>query len=260
MDMSQEAIVDLLNIKAGYYNRHWFIDEDPVSIPHRFSSKEDREIAGFLAATIAWGQRPVIIRNAELLLEWMDNSPHDFIMNASPVETRHFLQFRHRTFNGHDCRYFIGALQALYLERGGLEEVFTRHWKSFKGDAALAISAFRSEFFSFKDPGRTAKHVSNPASGSSAKRINLFLRWMVRKDENGVDFGIWKGIPMSELCCPLDVHTGDVARMLGILKRKANDWKAVEELTAYLQQLDPADPVKYDYALFGLGLYEKFKK
>jgi uncharacterized protein (TIGR02757 family) len=260
MNKGPEAISDLLNAKAEYYNKRWFIEEDPISIPHRFTRKEDREISGFLVATIAWGQRPVIIRNASLLMQWMDYSPYDFIMNASPEEVTHFKNFRHRTFNGIDCQYFMSALQTLYRDKGGMEKVFTHHWNRSDGNAAEAISAFRKSFFSYKEPGRTAKHVSDPVSGSSAKRINMFLRWMVRRDNKGVDFGIWSGIPMSQLYIPLDVHTGKVARTLGILKRKANDWTSVDELTQYLRVLDPLDPVKYDYALFGLGLYENFMK
>lgn len=258
MGLSKAAIADLLNIKAEYYNKHWFIEEDPISVPHLFSGKEDREIAGFLAATIAWGQRPVIIRNAKLLMKWMDDQPYDFIMNAGKDDLSHFMNFKHRTFNGIDCIYFIRALQSIYRDKGGLEAVFGKHWNNSGGDAGIAISDFRDTFFSFEKPGRTSKHVSQPSNGSSAKRLNMYLRWMVRKDDSGVDFGLWNSIPQSELCCPLDVHTGNVARKLGILRRKANDWKAVMELSDYLKALDPTDPVKYDFALFGLGMYEKF--
>lgn len=258
MGLSVAAISELLDAKATYYNKHWFIEEDPLSIPHLFTAKEDREIAGFLAATIAWGQRPVIIRNAKLLMQWMDYQPYDYIRNAGAEDISCFMNFKHRTFNGIDCVYFIKALQNIYTNLGGLEEVFTNHWEEFNGDAALAISAFRNTFFSFADPGRSAKHVSNPIKGSSAKRLNMYLRWMVRKDEHAVDFGIWKGISPSQLSCPLDVHTGNVARRLGILKRRSNDWKAVAELTTFLKSLDPVDPVKYDFALFGLGMYEDF--
>ncbi|MDT8392986.1 MAG: TIGR02757 family protein [Bacteroidales bacterium] len=258
MDISAEAIADLLNTKAAWYNKYWFIEDDPICIPHRFSLKEDREIAGFLAATIAWGQRPVIIRNATLLMQWMDFRPYDFIMNAGADEISYFDRFKHRTFNGEDCIYFIRELQRLYREEGGLEKIFTSGFNLNGGDAGLAISSFRNHFFSSRAPGRTHKHVSDPASGSAAKRINMFLRWMVRKDTNGVDFGLWDGIAPSQLCCPLDVHTASVARQLGILRRNANDWRSVMELTTYLRTLDPADPVKYDFALFGLGMYENF--
>lgn len=253
-----DSVADLLNAKAEYYNNPWFIGDDPVSIPHMFTARQDREISGFLAATIAWGQRPVIIRNAGLLMKWMDYRPYDFIMNAGEQELAYFENFRHRTFNGQDCRYFLAALRYIYKDMGGLEAVFTAHWNANPGDAGAAISAFRRSFFAFREPGRTKKHVSDPAAGSSAKRLNMFLRWMVRQDENGVDLGIWKGIPASELHCPLDVHSGRIARLLGILKRKSNDWKAVQELTDSLKSLDPGDPVKYDYALFGLGMYEDF--
>lgn len=257
MKLSQSAIAELLNAKAQYYNMHWFIEEDPISIPHMFSSKEDREIAGFLAATIAWGQRPVIIKNAKLLMQWMDYQPFEFIQNASATEFLHFNKFKHRTFNGIDCIYFLKALQNIYRNHIGLEKVFASHWAN-SNDAADVIHAFRKTFFSFEEPGRTAKHVSDPIKGSSAKRLNMFLRWMVRKDKNAVDFGIWNDISPSQLYCPLDVHTANVARKLGILTRKSNDWTAVAELTNYLKGLDPDDPVKYDFALFGLGMYEDF--
>ncbi len=260
MGLSLKDINDLLNEKAAYYERPWFIEDDPVSIPHMFTAKEDREIAGFLAASIAWGQRPVILKNASRLMKWMDYSPHHSILNATPGDLEYFRDFKHRTFNGIDCVYFLEALQNIYRHYDGLESVFSEAWKDAGGDAGIAINAFRAKFFSRVDPGRTAKHVADPLRGSAAKRINMFLRWMVRNDEGGVDFGIWKQIPASTLCCPLDVHSGNVARELGILKRNANDWKAVVELTSYLKTLDANDPVKYDFALFGLGLYEGFRK
>jgi uncharacterized protein (TIGR02757 family) len=258
MPLPINEIKQLLDQKADQYNDPSFIGDDPICVPHMFSRKEDIEIAGFLAASIAWGQRPVIIRNAKLLMEWMDDSPYDYIMNAGEEEMKHFSSFTHRTFNGTDFRYFLRALKRLYTLHGGLEGAFSRQWQLSGNDAGTAISGFRRVFFEGADPGRTSKHVADPLAGSSAKRINMFLRWMVRKDSRGVDFGIWKNIRPGSLCCPLDVHTGSVARALGILRRKANDWKAVQELTASLRLFDPGDPVKYDFALFGLGMYENF--
>ena len=254
--MSNEDIDQLLNEKADQYNKPSFIEDDPISIPHNFNQKEDIEIAGFLSAIIAWGQRPVIIRNALKLMECMDFAPYDFILNANDSDLSQFANFKHRTFNGADCNYIIKSLQNLYTIHGGMEAVFTKAWETSGGDAGIAISKFRDVLFSIEPPGRTSKHIANPASGSAAKRINMFLRWMVRNDDRRVDFGLWKGISASELCCPLDVHTGNVARGLGILARNANDWKAVIELTSYLKTLDPLDPVKYDFALFGMGMYE----
>ncbi len=258
MKNADDDIRELLDQKAEQYNRPDFIADDPVSVPHAFTEKEDIEIAGFLAATIAWGQRPVIIRNAQLLMQWMDHSPSDFIRHAGDADMQHFRNFRHRTFNGDDCIIFFKALQRLYREEGGLEGAFTARWNEHVGDAGLAISGFRDMFFDGLEAGRTGKHVADPLKGSSAKRINMFLRWMVRSDHCGVDFGLWKGISPATLCCPLDVHTGRVARKLGLLNRKTNDWTAVTELTTVLKSLDPLDPVRYDFALFGLGMYENF--
>ncbi|MCK5080445.1 MAG: TIGR02757 family protein [Bacteroidales bacterium] len=256
MGLSLEDINDLLNEKAAYYERPWFIEDDPVSIPHMFTAKEDREIAGFLAASIAWGQRPVILKNASGLMKLMDYSPHDFILNATPGDLEYFRDFKHRTFNGEDCMFFMRSLQRMYQDGNGLFQPFYRGYlerKSIKD----AILNFRNEFFLTDHQIRSRKHIADPGRGSAAKRINLFLRWMVRKDDAGVDLGIWDGIDPAQLYIPLDVHSGNVARRLGILHRKQNDWEAVEELTAVLRGLDPSDPVKYDYALFGLGVFER---
>ncbi len=250
--ISYQELYDLLEEKADLYNRLSFIETDPISIPHLFTRKEDIEISGFLTATIAWGQRKTILKNAEALMKRMDLAPFDFIRNASPKETSALKNFKHRTFNGTDLAFFLQALKNIYSSRGGLEKIF-----SAKAEMKDAIINFRDAFFSIKHPARTRKHVSNPEENSSAKRINMFLRWMARKDKRGVDFGLWN-IPASRLMCPLDVHSGNVARKLGLLKRKQDDWKAVEELTARLRRFDPADPVKYDFALFGLGAFEKF--
>lgn len=261
--LSREELYMFLEEKYDQYNRSSFIEADPISIPHQFSKKEDIEISGFLAATIAWGQRVTIIRNANKLMELMDNGPHDFVLNHSAKELKRLAPFVHRTFNGVDCVYFIQALKNIYLKHGGLEQVF-----SVTADVKHSISNFKKIFFELKHAARTMKHVSDPVAGSSAKRINMFLRWMVRKDRRGVDFGIWgppsnsprrgEGLRPEILCCPLDIHTGNVARKLGLLKRKQNDWLAVEELTNNLRSFDPIDPVKYDFALFGLGAFEGF--
>jgi uncharacterized protein (TIGR02757 family) len=258
MAMKQHELKEFLDEKYLQYNRLSFIASDPISIPRRFSSKQDIEIAGFFAATIAWGQRPTIIKNANRLMDWMDERPHDFILNHSPKDLKPFKTFVHRTFNGTDCLYFIHALRHIYREHKSLEEVFVQGKSETEKDCKAALIRFRERFFQLPHPERTGKHVSNPAEGSAAKRLNMFLRWMVRQDKGGVDFGIWKQIPASALFCPLDVHSGNVGRKLRLLKRTQNDWRAVEELTASLRKLDPDDPVKYDFALFGLGVFEKF--
>ncbi len=256
--MNKSERKEFLDEKYDQYNRITFIDSDPVSIPRRFSKKQDIEIAGFLSATIAWGQRPTIIRNANRLMKWMDESPHAFILNHSQNDLKPFKTFVHRTFNNEDCLCFIRSLKHLYTLHDSLEQAFQPGGTWKEKTVGNAISAFRHQFFSIPHPERSRKHLSDPARGSATKRINMFLRWMVRQDKRGVDFGIWKTIPVSSLMCPLDVHSGNVARKLGLLKRTQNDWQAVEELTAALRKLDPADPVKYDFALFGLGVFEGF--
>ena len=256
--MRKADLKAFLDEKYLLYNRSSFIASDPVSIPRKFSRKQDIEIAGFLAATIAWGQRPTILRNASRLMEWMDDSPHAFITGHSPKELAPFKKFVHRTFNGVDCTYFIRALHRIYNEYDSMEEVFLGDEEWNEPDTLKAIVRFRGEFFSLSPPDRSRKHLSDPSAGSAAKRINMFLRWMVRQDNAGVDFGIWSKIPSSALMCPLDVHSGNVARKLGLLQRSQNDWKAVEELTKALRKLDISDPVKYDFSLFGLGVFEGF--
>lgn len=248
---------EFLEEKYNKYNHTGFIESDPISIPHQFTKKEDIEISGFLAATIAWGQRVTIINNANKLLRLMDNDPYNFIMDLKIKDLKRFTDFKHRTFNGVDAAFFMKSLQNIYRNHGGLQHVFRSH----NGGVLNSITNFRTLFFSIDHPSRTGKHVSNPSENSSAKRLCMFLRWMIRNDKRGVDFGIWsKGtnLKASELMCPLDVHSGNVARKLGLLKRTQNDWKAVEELTFFLRKLDAADPVKYDFALFGLGVFEKF--
>jgi len=242
-----------LDEKYLKYNNTSFIETDPIQIPRQFSEKENIEIAGFLAATIAWGQRKTIINNSLKLMKWMDNNPIDFLLNASENDYKPFLDFKHRTFNGEDCVFFIKSLRNIYLNHGGLEEIFS-HGSSVREGLINA----RKVFFSTEHPTTSNRQFSNVEKKSAAKRLNMYLRWMVRKDNNGVDFGIWNKISPSQLYLPLDVHTANVSRQLGLLTRKQNDWQAVEELTGKLREFDPNDPVKYDFALFGLGAFENF--
>lgn len=259
--MKRLKIIELkefLDEKTENFNRPSFIKDDPISIPHRFSLKQDVEIAGFLTATISWGQRPVILKNASSLLMRMDNAPYAFIMNFSENDLLPFKNFVHRTFNGTDCSFFLKSLQNIYRHNQSLESLFLSSFKpQVHTDYRESINSFRKMFFSFPHPSRSGKHFANPEDGSAAKRINMFLRWMIRKDSAGVDFGIWNLSP-SFLTCPLDVHSGRVARRLNLLKRKQNDWTAAAELTNSLKKFDEFDPVKYDFALFGLGVFEKF--
>jgi len=250
-------IKDLLNEKAEKYNHPDFIVTDPIQIPHLFSDINNIEISAFLASTIAWGQRVTIIKNMQRLITLMDNAPYEFVMNSSEQDLNRFSYFKHRTFNGEDCTFFIKSLKNIYTKHNGLGDLIQNIYVNKKSVFDTLIQ-FRDVFFEIEHPARTQKHFSNVLKGASAKRLNMFLRWMVRRDNKGVDFGLWNKIPMSELFLPLDVHTGNVARKLGLLKRKQNDWKAVEEITKVLRKFDPNDPVKYDFALFGLGVFEKF--
>jgi len=238
------------------YNNPLFIESDPISIPHQYHLKEDIEISGFLISTIAWGNRTMIIRNGFKMMTLMGNSPYDFVMNHNEDDLQRLDGFVHRTFNQIDFAYFIQSLRHIYLTKGGLEAVFSQAVTATSTQPA--ISHFKKEFFSLPYPPRTVKHVSDPSNGSAAKRINMFLRWMVRKDQCGVDFGIWQSISPSQLSCPLDVHSGNVARKVGLLMRKQNDAIALAELDSNLREMDINDPVKYDFALFGLGVFEKF--
>jgi uncharacterized protein (TIGR02757 family) len=256
MNLTHLQLFELLEEKATFYNNPDFIEKDPISIPHLFTKKEDIEIAGFLTATLAWGQRVTIINKSKELMSRMDNSPHDFILNASEKETASLSSFVHRTFQGDDCMYFIHALQQIYKQNGGLEAVFGEGYQANQS-IKESISLFREVFFDFQHLHRTLKHVPDPHKGSASKRINMYLRWMIRNDGKGVDFGIWKNFKISDLLCPLDLHSGNVARKLGLLERKQDDWQAVEELTDNLRLFDPVDPVKYDFALFGTGINEK---
>lgn len=254
--MNVEELKEYLDFKSDQYNNTDFIDSDPIQIPHRFSIKEDIEISGFLAATIAWGNRKMIINSAARMMDLMGNSPYDFVMQATDDQIASLDKMVHRTFNTDDFRFFIKSLKNIYTVHGGLETVFS---DKEAGDIQQRISAFKKVFFEIDHQQRTTKHISDPLKGSSSKRINMFLRWMCRKDQKGVDFGIWKNIAPAELSCPLDVHSGNVARTLGILKRTQNDQKALQELDTSLRIFDSTDPVKYDFALFGLGVFEGIK-
>jgi len=263
-----QEIKFLLDNRVSQYNQADFIHSDPIQVPHRYTRKEDIEIAAFLTATISWGQRKSIINNANHLMDLMDNSPYDFIMET-PVysdgsriskavvnpDYDRIANFVHRTFNGNDCLYFFESIRNIYLHHQGIEGVFSTGYMA-EGSAYGALKHFRNIFLSIPHANRIRKHISDVTANSSAKRLNMFLRWMVRSDENDVDFGLWKKIPASALMLPLDIHSGEVARNLGLLERKQNDWKAVEEITSVLRSFDPTDPVKYDFALFGIGVFE----
>ncbi len=255
--MNFKDLKKLLDSKYYQYNQPEFISTDPVSIPHRFTKKEDIEIAAFLAATISWGYRPNIIKSADKIMKLLNDSPYNFIINANEKELKPLQTFVHRTFNGDDLLFFIHSLKNIYQNHNGLHEAFYTGYRKNKS-IKESIIYFRKIFFECEHLHRSEKHISNPEKNSACKRINLFLRWMVRNDSRGVDFGIWNNIPPSALFCPLDLHSGNVSRKIGLLTRKQSDWKAVEELTANLRKFDHNDPVKYDFALFGLGIFEKY--
>ncbi|MEH6536040.1 MAG: TIGR02757 family protein [Psychroserpens sp.] len=254
--MNKKELKEFLDIKVDQYNHPRFIESDPIQVPHLFTKKEDIEIAGFLTATIAWGNRKSIINNANKMMDLLDHSPHDFIMNHNDSDLDNLKSFVHRTFNGNDFVQFIKSLKHIYTKHNGLEAVFSKYTES--ESFQQSIHQFKTHFFEIEHLERTKKHVSDPLKNSAAKRINMYLRWMVRQDNNGVDFGIWKSISPALLSCPLDVHSGNVARKLKLLKRKQNDGKALLELDTALRKFDPNDPVKYDFALFGLGVFEGF--
>jgi uncharacterized protein (TIGR02757 family) len=253
MHLSDPDFKKILDELVLFYNSPSFIEPDPIAIPHKYHLKEDIEIAGFLSASLAWGNRKAIQNSARKLMNFMGNSPLDFLLNHHEKDLKIMESFVHRTFNGDDAIFFINSLSHIYRNHGGLEHVFT---DGFRQNNTIfgSINYFRSVFLESAHLSRSQKHISNPASGSAAKRINMFLRWMVRKDACGVDFGLWNSIPMSALMLPLDVHTLRVGRQFGLLKRTSNDWKAVEEITEQLRILDSSDPVKYDFALFGMSV------
>lgn len=250
------TVKDFLEEKVSKYNTADFIEFDPISIPHQYSIKEDIEVSGFLTATISWGGRPQIIKSAQKIMSLMGNSPFDFTMSANESQLKRFDNFVYRTFQPVDIKYFIKGLRNIYKNHNGLESVFSKY--ATKDSVQPAIHHFRNHFFELKHPIRSEKHVSDPFNGSAAKKINMYLRWLVRNDKRGVDFGLWNKITPSQLSCPLDVHSGNVARKLGLLKRIPNDAKALAELDMSLRQMDSVDPVKYDFALFGLGVFEGF--
>lgn len=254
--MKQLDLKEFLDTKVETYNNPKFIESDPIQIPHRYSLKEDIEISGFLTATISWGNRKMIIKNADRMMHLLDNSPYDFVMHHKETDLDKLDEFVHRTFSSEDLKYFIKALKNIYTNYGGMESIFENNIT--QTSIQPAIHEFKNIFFSIEHPSRTQKHVGDPNKGSAAKRLNMMLRWFIRNDNTGVDFGIWKSISPSILSCPLDVHSGNVARKLGVLKRKQNDAKALLELDTALRKLDPIDPVKYDFALFGLGVFEGF--
>lgn len=248
---------DFLEEKVSVYNRISFIENDPISIVHRFSAARDIELIGLIMATIAWGNRKSIIQSGEKILQLMDNAPFEFISGFQTLDEKRILQskFVHRTFQGCDLVFFCKSLRSILKEHSSLEAVFAEGFNNGSCDAASGLENFRACMLKEPHRPRQTKHISNPAANSACKRLNMYLRWMVRNDRQGVDFGIWKSISPSKLSIPLDVHTGNTSRELGILKRRTNDWKAVKELDVVLRSLDPVDPVKYDFALFGLGAY-----
>ena len=256
MDLTLNELKDFLDAKVREFNCIDFIEQDPISVPHRYIAKEDIEIAGFLASAIAWGNRKTITSNGHRMMDMLGDSPFDFVMHHQYHHLDKLTGFVHRTFNSVDFIHFIKALRHIYTHKDGLEGIFTR----FQTNDSLqpAIHQLYEIFFEIPYCSRTKKHISDPEKGSAAKKINMFLRWMIRKDNTGVDFGLWKSIPPSKLSCPLDIHSGNVARKLGLLGRKQNDARALLELDTCLRLLDPLDPVKYDFALFGLGVFERF--
>jgi len=251
----KKDILVLLNNKVEQYNTVNFIESDPISIPHLFTKKEDIEISGFLTSVISWGRRTAILKSAKHMMELMDYSPYDFLVNSNPDEFKRFESFVYRTFNADDCIFLLTALREIYQKNNSLEKIATESFNT-NGKIIDVITGIRTALLQTPHLKRSEKHLANPLNGSAAKRVNMFLRWMVRNDNNGVDFGIWKNILPAKLICPLDVHSGNVARKLGLLTRKQNDWKAAEELTSVLMSFDKEDPVKYDYALFGMGVFE----
>ncbi len=256
MDLTAQQLKTFLDSKVEQYNTLEFIDTDPVQIPHLFSKKEDIEIAGFLAATISWGNRKSIIKNCHKMMDLMEHSPFDFVMNHKESDLKPLENFVHRTFNGLDFITFIKGLQHIYTNHNGIEAIFAKYAE--ENSLQTSIHEFKKAVFEIEHLKRTEKHISDPLKKSAAKRLNMYLRWMIRNDKQGVDLGIWKSLNTAQLSCPLDVHSGNVARKLGLLTRTQNDAKALAELDNALRKLDSKDPVKYDFALFGLGVFEGF--
>lgn len=254
--MDKVELKDFLEYKVNQYNNLDFIENDPIGVPHRYSLKQDIEISGFLVSIISWGNRKAIVKNGHRMMDLLGNSPYDFVMSHKNVDLKRLEGFVHRTFNRIDFVHFIKALRHIYEYKGGIEKIFFEH--ATADSLQPAIHHFKTIIYGIRHPARTTKHVPDPMNGSAAKKINMYLRWMIRKDNKGVDLGIWKTISQSKLSCPLDVHSGNVARKLGLLIRKQNDSKAVAQLDRSLRLLDKNDPAKYDFALFGLGIFERF--
>lgn len=256
----KQELYELLEAKASEFNRPVFIENDPISIPHAYRKKQDIEISGLMAAVLAWGQRKTIINKCREFFALMDNAPHDFILHHREDDLKPFEDFRHRTFNGTDALYFIAFLHHFYRRHDSLESAFAGGLTPEAGDTKAALIHFHQTFFSLPDfPHRTRKHIATPARNSACKRLNMYLRWMVRQDDRGVDFGLWKNIAPHQLICPCDLHVDRVARRLGLIQRKQTDWQTATELTENLRQFDPDDPVRYDFALFGLGIEERIR-
>lgn len=251
--MDSSYLKDLLEHLHDKYNRAEFIEPDPISIPHSFTDKADREISGFLASTIAWGNRKAIVRSARRMMLYMDNAPADFVRNASDRELASLQSYVHRTFNGQDFTDFVLAIRDITKRYGGIGDFFETEYQR-TGNLAAVLSAFRREFFSCEHNTHCEKHLSSIDKGAACKRLNMYLRWFVRHDDRGVDFGLWRKIPMSALYLPLDVHTGNMGRALGLLNRRQSDWKATVEITDHLREFNANDPVRYDYSLFGAGI------
>lgn len=260
MSPSDHRLKDLLDQAVDRFNTPSFIPDDPICIPHRFSLLQDREIIGFWTAMLAWGQRKTILKSAQRLVERMDGAPYEFVLHHREQDRARFENFCHRTFQGIDALWFLEFFQDYYRQESTLETAFTRHLAPGAADVGASLKGFHRAFFQHPDaPFRTRKHVATPERGSTCKRLNMFLRWMVRRDDRGVDFGVWTGIQPRQLLMPLDLHVDRVARRLGLLERKQTDWLAVLELTEKLRAFDPEDPVKYDFALFGMGVIDFFK-
>lgn len=248
-----DELKELLERLHDKYNRSEFIDEDPISVPHRYSDRADREIAGFFSATIAWGNRKAIVRNGHRMMHFMDDAPADFVRNASERELALLSSYVHRTFNGADFRDFVLGLRYMETRFGGIGSFFETRFEATQSMPQV-LADFRCEFFAAEHAARCEKHLSSVEKGAACKRLCMYLRWMVRRDDRGVDFGEWQRIPMSALYLPLDVHAGNMGRALGLLSRRQNDWRAVEQITAALRTFDPDDPVRYDFSLFGAGI------
>ncbi len=251
--LSHEQIKDTLDSLCERFNREEFIEHDPISIPHRFSAAEDIEIAGLFASTIAWGNRKAIVKSAGRMMEYMDNAPYDFVLNATEADMEYLRSYVHRTFNGGDLVDFVIATRSICEEYGSLGKLIVELYRSSESIPSV-LSSFRSRFLNCSHQPHCEKHISSIDKGAACKRLNMYFRWMVRRDDNGVDFGLWQDIPPSALYLPLDVHSGNVARALGLLTRKQSDWKAVAEVTAKLHEFDAIDPIRYDFALFGTGI------